>query len=82
MKAAKKQIAKLIAAGETDKAFQLAVQHFPHLLHQMKFQEIVKSYQKALLKKSRFFSSLMLLSGICIVATALFLSYEVSKIEC
>jgi len=48
----------------------------------MKFLDQVILYQKALTKKSRFYSFLMLLSGITLVAAAPFLSYEVSKIEC
>ena len=48
----------------------------------MKFLDQVKSYQKALTRKSYLFSSLMLASGIGLVGAAPFLSYEMSKIEC
>ena len=48
----------------------------------MNFLEQVKSYQRALTRKSRFLSFIMMASGIGLVAAAPFLSYEVSKIEC
>ena len=48
----------------------------------MKFEEQVASYYSKLRRRSRFFSSLMLVSGISLAAAAPFLSYEVSQIEC
>jgi predicted RNase H-like nuclease (RuvC/YqgF family) len=48
----------------------------------MKFAGQVASYQNKLRRRSRFFSSLMLVSGVSLAAVAPFLSLEVSKIEC
>lgn len=48
----------------------------------MKFLDQVNAYQRVLSKKSRFFSSIMLISGIGLAVAAPFLSYEVSKLEC
>lgn len=48
----------------------------------MKFAAQVASYQNRLRRRSRFFSSLMLVSGVSLAAVAPFLSLEVSKIEC
>ncbi len=48
----------------------------------MKFLEQAQAYQNAFIKKSRFFTSLMLLSGVGLVAAAPFLSYETTQIQC
>lgn len=48
----------------------------------MKFLKQARNFQKTLLKQSRFFTSIMLVSGMGLVVAAPFLSYEASSIQC
>lgn len=48
----------------------------------MEFLEQSKSFQNSLIKKSRLFTTIMLASGIGLVAAAPFLSYEATNIQC
>lgn len=48
----------------------------------MKFLKQAQTFQKTLLKQSRFFTTIMLASGVGLVIAAPFLSYEASSIQC